>query len=275
MCLNWRLNDWRRRGLHLHHWRRLVVILLGLGWADWKGGPRCSRLILNRCYWLRLGSFPYLLLLINLSPLFLTDRSFCCFVVAEVRNDCWAWLSYLLRGLLQLRLLYTLIVQVVVSTRVLVRISSLLCLTKSILIDGVLTLWGALFLRQNTLYFERFFGRFYWESINSDEFLMCPVNSFTNQGQRSVQTLAVTCAKTSKFKGKRCWVWAALQTSRDLSDHSSKVYILIENSSIDTRLVHRQFIENEMLEQTHLSHLNLLNILGLLDLVISSHPPDV
>lgn len=275
MCLNWRLNDWRRRALHLYHWRWLVVILLGLGWVDWKGGPRCSRLILYRCCWLRLGSFPYLLLLINLSPLFLSDRSFCCFVIAEVRNDCRAWLSYLLRGLLQLRLLYTLIVQVVVSTWVLVRMSGLLCLSKSILTDGVLTLWSALFLRQNTLYFERFFGRFYWESIHSDEFLMCPVNSFTNQGQRSVQTLAVTCAKTSKFKGKRCWVWAALQTSRDLTDHRSKVYILIENSSIDTRLVHWQFIENEVLEQTHLSHLNLLNILGLLDLVIRAHSPDV
>ena len=67
----------------------------------------------------------------------------------------------------------------------------------------------------------------------------------------------------------------ALQTGCDLSDHCSKVSILVENSSVDADLVHRKFVENEMFEQTHLSDLNLLNILSLLDLVVCTHTPNV
>ena len=183
----------------------MVVNLLLLRWVDWEGGSRCSRLSLNWCNWLWLGFFPHQLLLLNLCPLFLTDRSFCCLVVAEVSNDCRSWLPYLLRGLLQLRLMHALLVQAAfISARILVRIPGLLSLSIRILIDEVLSLWGTLFLRQNALDIKRFLGCFYRESIHSNKFLMGPVNSFTNQGQRSVQTLSVACAKTGKFESKRC-----------------------------------------------------------------------
>lgn len=70
-------------------------------------------------------------------------------------------------------------------------------------------------------------------------------------------------------------MWTTLNTGCDFTDHRSEIHVLIEYSCINTGLVHRQFVKNEVLEQTHLSHLNLLNILRLLDLVICTHAPNV
>ena len=187
--------------MRLHPCSELDVRLLSLRWIYWQRGSGCSWLALNGSDWLWLGSFPYLLLLISHELLFITNRSFCCLVVTKVGNYGRAWLPNLLCRL-HWGLLSTLIILVIVPARVLVKLSSLLILSKSILIYRILNLWCGLLLRQNALYFKRLLRCLYWESIYSDELLVCPIDSFSNQSQIGIQTLAVTCAKTSEFKGK-------------------------------------------------------------------------
>lgn len=167
-----------RRGLVvcLLHWRRI----------DRQGRSWRSRLILNRCYRFRLWSFSHLFFLDCLRPLLLNIyRGLRGFIISEICNNSWAWLSYLLLcGLNWLLLLQELLVLQVVSSLALILIPSLLILI--ILTDGVLIFRRSFLLWHNSFDFEWFFWSFYGESVLGDKLLMSPVNSLTNKSKLSV-----------------------------------------------------------------------------------------
>ena len=193
LTLNWRCDDWSW-GLIIN-WRRHLgcrLLMLYRGRVHRKRRSRGSGLVLLRRHWLRLWSFPNVLLLVNRLN---ACWGFCCFIVAKVCDNGRTAGHSKLGVLIRLGLLHYLLLlptEFVVALLLLVArlLLEVLALTLNILPRCLLL--DFLLLRSNSLNLEGFFWFFYLGSIACNKLLMSPVHSISDQCKLQIQFLSIT-----------------------------------------------------------------------------------
>lgn len=182
LTFNWRCDDWS--WWLIINWRRHLgcwLLMLYRGRIHRKRRSRGSGLVLLRCHWLWLWSFPNVLLLVYWLN---ACRGFCCFIVAKVCDNSRTAGHSRLGVLSRLGLLHYLLLlstEFVVTLLLLVARLLLVVLALTLNILPRCLLLDFLLLRSNSFNLERFFWFFNLGSIAWNKLLMSPVHSISDQ----------------------------------------------------------------------------------------------